>query len=68
MDGAIVESDAMVAAGALVTMGKVVKSGELWAGRPAKCIRKLTEDEIKQILDSAHRYAEFSKEYVKMGI
>ncbi|GFY65533.1 hypothetical protein TNIN_40311 [Trichonephila inaurata madagascariensis] len=33
MDHAVVESEAMVAAGSLVTHGKVIKSGEIWAGR-----------------------------------
>ena len=36
MDFAVVESGAWVAAGALVTPGKRVKSGEMWMGRPAK--------------------------------
>ena len=46
MDGARVESGAMVAAGALVTPGKRVKTGELWAGSPARPIRNLTEKDL----------------------
>mmetsp|Transcript_57664 Transcript_57664/g.91669 ORF Transcript_57664/g.91669 Transcript_57664/m.91669 type:complete len:231 (+) Transcript_57664:804-1496(+) len=64
MDGAIIESDAMVAAGALVTMGKVVKSGELWAGRPAKLLKKLEPSDLDEILASAQRYVAWSKDYL----
>ena len=46
LDGAVVESDSMVAAGAIVTQNKVVKSGELWAGAPAKKMRDMTPEEI----------------------
>lgn len=46
MDGAHVESGAMVAAGALVTSGKRVRTGELWAGSPARPIRNLTEKDL----------------------
>lgn len=61
MDGAIVESHAMVAAGALVTPGKIVPSGSLWAGSPAKEMRKLTEAEIEMIKTSAERYIELGR-------
>ncbi len=45
MDQAVVERGAMVAAGALVTPRKVVRSGELWAGSPARYLRKLKDAE-----------------------
>ncbi len=48
MDGCVVETDAMLAAGALLTPGKRVPTGELWAGRPAKFLRALTADNIAQ--------------------
>jgi len=41
MDRAVVESGAMVAAGAVVTPRKVVRTGELWAGTPARYSRAL---------------------------
>ena len=46
MDGCVVETDAMLAAGALLTPGKRVPTGQLWAGRPAKYLRDLTADDI----------------------
>ena len=57
LDGARVEADAMVAAGAVVTPNKVVKSGELWAGAPAKKMRDMDADEIQRRRKSAPNYA-----------
>lgn len=51
LDGAIVEEKAFVAAGALVPPGKVVTSGYLWAGVPAKPVRPLTEEETHYITE-----------------
>jgi carbonic anhydrase/acetyltransferase-like protein (isoleucine patch superfamily) len=63
LDGAVVESDAMLAAGALLTPGKVVKSGELWAGRPAKFLRGLTAAEIAGNRAGAAGYARLAQVY-----
>lgn len=43
LDRSVVEPGAMVAAGATLTPGKVVPSGELWAGIPARRVRDLNE-------------------------
>jgi carbonic anhydrase/acetyltransferase-like protein (isoleucine patch superfamily) len=43
LDRAVVESGAMVAAGALVAPDKVVRSGQLWGGVPARFMRELSE-------------------------
>jgi carbonic anhydrase/acetyltransferase-like protein (isoleucine patch superfamily) len=64
MDGAVVEDGAMVAAGALVTPGKRVKSGELWAGSPAKLMRKLSEDDLKAFKLSALHYVKLAADYL----
>jgi carbonic anhydrase/acetyltransferase-like protein (isoleucine patch superfamily) len=53
----------MVAAGALVTPGKRVKRGELWAGSPAKLMRPLSEKEIAYFAYSARHYAELAASY-----
>eukprot|EP00933_Yihiella_yeosuensis_P031330 TRINITY_DN2488_c3_g1_i1.p1 TRINITY_DN2488_c3_g1~~TRINITY_DN2488_c3_g1_i1.p1 ORF type:complete len:209 (-),score=31.52 TRINITY_DN2488_c3_g1_i1:48-632(-) len=63
MDGAVVESDSMIAAGALVTPGKVIRSGELWSGRPAKKMRLLTDDEVAFILKSAEHYRQLGLQH-----
>lgn len=63
MDHAIIEPEAMVAAGSLVTIGKVIKSREIWAGRPAKFFKKMSDEEIKHITESAENYIMLIKEY-----
>jgi carbonic anhydrase/acetyltransferase-like protein (isoleucine patch superfamily) len=63
LDDAVVEEEAMVAAGALVTPGKRVAARELWAGRPARSARKLTETDLAVIRDGVQHYCELSAEY-----
>jgi gamma-carbonic anhydrase len=46
MNGAVVEGDAMLAAGAMLTQGKRVESRQLWAGSPARYVRDLTDEQI----------------------
>lgn len=46
MDGCEIESDGMLAAGAMLTPGKRLPSGQLWQGRPAKYGRDLSAEEI----------------------
>lgn len=47
MDGCVIETDGMLAAGGLLTPGKRIGPRELWAGRPAKLLRLLGEDDIR---------------------
>ncbi|CAA9495228.1 MAG: Carbonic anhydrase, gamma class [uncultured Sphingomonadaceae bacterium] len=46
MDDCEVEGGGMLAAGAMLTPGKRVAGGQLWAGRPAKHLRDLSEAEL----------------------
>ena len=63
MDGAVVETGAWIAAGAVVTPGKRVKSGELWAGTPARLLRAVTAAEARYIETLPERYAELAEQY-----
>lgn len=65
MDLAKVERFGMLAAGAVLTPGKVVKSRQIWAGNPAKYFRDMTEEEINYIQTSADNYAELAWEYTQ---
>lgn len=65
MDAAVVECEAMVAAGALVTPNKRVPSGELWAGSPAALMRPLRDKEKAHMTDTTVRYAGYAQEYLK---
>jgi carbonic anhydrase/acetyltransferase-like protein (isoleucine patch superfamily) len=46
MDGCEIESGGMLAAGALLAPGRRIPAGQLWAGRPAKYVRDLSEEEL----------------------
>ena len=45
-EGAIVESETILAPGTVVPPARRIPSGELWGGNPAKFIRKLTGNEV----------------------
>ena len=61
-----VETNAMVAAGAVLSPRKVVKAGELWAGIPAKFLRKMTQEELDYIKISESNYIKLASEYRNM--
>jgi len=63
MDLARVEQFGMLAAGAVLTPKKIVKSGEIWAGNPAKFFRQMTQIEKDYIKISAQNYIELANEY-----
>lgn len=65
MDGAVVEDEVVIGAGSLVTEGKVLKSGWLYLGRPARAIRKLSEVEKKYFKYTADRYVQLGKRYLE---
>lgn len=63
MDGTVVQEGTMVAAGALVPENKVLESGWLYAGVPAKKFRELNDGEKAWLSKSADNYVKFSKEF-----
>ena len=64
MDDAVIESHAMLAAGALLTPRKRIESGQLWAGNPASYFRDLKQAETDFIPQSAQNYVELGEEYI----
>ncbi len=63
LDGVVVESQGMVAAGAVVTPGKRIKRGELWGGNPARFLRTLRDEEIAYFPVSVDIYAKLAQRY-----
>jgi carbonic anhydrase/acetyltransferase-like protein (isoleucine patch superfamily) len=61
MDGCEIGSDAMLAAGALLTQGKRIPSGQLWAGRPAKYVRDLNEADLAGMALGVAHYVALAK-------
>ena len=65
MDGSEIGENCIIAAGALVTPKTVIPSGNLAVGSPAKVKRKLTDDEIESIYNSAIHYVKDIKSYLE---
>jgi len=63
LDGAIIGEESIVGAGALVTKNKVFPPRSLIVGSPAKVVRELSDEEVKELYASASRYVEFKKDY-----
>ncbi|MDP6688991.1 MAG: gamma carbonic anhydrase family protein [Alphaproteobacteria bacterium] len=61
LDHAVIEGQAMLAAGAVLTPGKRIPSGQLWGGSPAKFMRDLRPEELAM-------HVEMVEEYVQLGI
>ena len=61
MNKARIGSDAMLAAGAMLTEGKVMEPRMLWAGRPAKPMKELTDAAIAGMRMGVAHYKENAK-------
>ncbi|MCK9540541.1 MAG: gamma carbonic anhydrase family protein [Novosphingobium sp.] len=58
MNACVIESDAMLAAGALLSPGKRIPSRQLWAGSPAKYMRDLSDAAIADMQGGVRHYVE----------
>ncbi len=61
MNDCVVESDAMLGAGALLPEGKHMAERELWVGRPAKRVRQMSEEAIAGMRLGVAHYVENGK-------
>lgn len=64
MDAVVIEDYVMLGAGALVPSGKVLHSGYLYLGTPAKQVRPLTDDEKEFLSYSAQHYVQLKNRYL----
>ena len=65
MDGCEIESDAMLAAGAMLTPGKRIPGGQLWAGRPAKYVRDLSDADLQGMRAGVAHYVELARAHAE---
>ncbi|MBB1273905.1 MULTISPECIES: gamma carbonic anhydrase family protein [Psychromonas] len=65
LDNAHIEDDVIIAAGSLVPPNKVLASGFLYVGSPAKPARALTEAEFAFLKRSASHYVNLKNEYLE---
>ncbi|MDR0579160.1 MAG: gamma carbonic anhydrase family protein [Campylobacteraceae bacterium] len=65
LDGANIGKESIVGAGSLVTQGKSFPARSLIIGSPARAVRTLNNEEVKELYASAARYVKFKDEYLK---
>lgn len=63
LDGAVIEDEVILAAGSLVPPGKVLSSGYLYLGSPAKQIRPLSREEMDSFKKTAEVYMALKADY-----
>ena len=63
LEGAVVGEETIIGAGSLVTSNKIIPSGVLCIGSPAKVIRELTDEEKTALRKNAMDYIELANEY-----
>ena len=63
LDEAVIEGGGMLAAGAMLTPGKRLPSGELWAGSPARRVRALSDEELAGFPVTVENYRARGQEY-----
>lgn len=65
LDNTRMEKHSMLAAGSLLTPGKIVPSGQLWGGSPARYMRDLTDQEILFFKKSSDNYVRAAQGYME---
>lgn len=65
MNKAVIGSDAMLAAGAMLTERKVMGERELWAGRPAKKLKELDDAAVMGMKMGVAHYAQNAQDHRK---
>jgi carbonic anhydrase/acetyltransferase-like protein (isoleucine patch superfamily) len=64
MDKVVVQKHVLIAAGSLVPESKVLESGHLYMGSPARKIRPLTQKELEHFMYSAKHYIKLKNNYL----
>ncbi len=67
MDGARLEPHVILGAGSLVTPGKVLESGYLWLGSPARRVRPLRAEELAYLDYSSAHYVDLKNRHSSSG-
>ena len=65
LNNAKIGKNCIIGAKALITENKEIPDNSLVVGAPGKIIRKVTDDEIKQLTENAKHYQDNWKKYSK---
>jgi len=68
MDDVVIPDRVMIGAGSLISPGKVLQSGMLYVGQPAKALRVLSDAEIAYLKYSAEHYIDLKDNHLKGSI
>lgn len=68
MDGAVIESEVILGAGAVVPPGKRLASGFVYMGSPARAVRAITEKERGFFAYTAANYVRLKDSYREEGV
>jgi carbonic anhydrase/acetyltransferase-like protein (isoleucine patch superfamily) len=63
LDGCVIGSDSIIAAGSLVPKGKVFKERSLIVGVPAKVVRNVTDQEVEEMKLAVEKYISVSNDH-----
>ena len=63
LNGAVIDTESIIGAGALVPPGKHYPPRSLLVGVPARAIRRVTDTEVEQIRANADHYVENARRY-----
>jgi carbonic anhydrase/acetyltransferase-like protein (isoleucine patch superfamily) len=66
LDAVHVHHHVIIGAGSVVTPGKILDSGYLYLGNPARAVRKLTSQEFEQLEYSAQHYVRLKNHYLEI--
>jgi len=65
LNNAKIGKNCIVGANTLITENKIIPDNSLVVGSPGKVLRKVTDEEIKAILENGKHYVDGSKKYKK---
>ncbi len=68
LNGAVIGKNSLVGAGAIVTEGKVFPDNSLILGAPAKVVREMSDEQIKQLLSGAPHYVENAAHFKRVVV
>jgi carbonic anhydrase/acetyltransferase-like protein (isoleucine patch superfamily) len=60
MDGAVIETGSIIAAGAVVTSNTRVPAGSIYAGNPAKFLKPVSPEAADVFMRTAMNYVEYA--------
>jgi carbonic anhydrase/acetyltransferase-like protein (isoleucine patch superfamily) len=63
LDEAHMEHHSMLGAGSVLPPGKIIRTGELWVGNPAKKVKDLSQSQMDYLEYSANHYVKLKNVY-----